>query len=138
MTTTEKLLNDLNHTKGLKYPDIGYSYYADIKGDGQNNRKVYTIINENGGVTRSCTLNAKSARKRCDNIRHFTLMARFPIMQDGGFDYRYRICRQFTGREGEAFVALFCDEWIEPKSYDTYKEALSVLMNHHAKREGAA
>ena len=43
----------LNAKNGLSYPDRGYSYYADIKGDGTNTKRVYTIINKDGGVTRS-------------------------------------------------------------------------------------
>lgn len=67
-TTTEKLLNELNAARGLKYPDIGYSFFADVKGDGTNRRRVYTIINTGGGVTFS-ELNAATARQRCDKIR---------------------------------------------------------------------
>ncbi len=67
-STTDKLLDELNALKGLEYPAIGYSYFADIKGDGRNHRSVYTIINEGGGVTYS-SLNAASPRQRCDKIR---------------------------------------------------------------------
>ena len=68
VTTTEKLLNELNELRGLKYPQIGYAYFADIKGDGRNIKSVYTITNEAGGVQYS-SLNGKSPRKRCENIR---------------------------------------------------------------------
>lgn len=52
----------LNAKHGKSYPDIGYSYYADIKGDGRNMRQVYTIISEGGGVTRS-HMNGATMRK---------------------------------------------------------------------------
>ncbi|QXN71369.1 hypothetical protein RCGINGERSNAP_101 [Rhodobacter phage RcGingersnap] len=29
---TERLLAELNAARGLKYPDLGYSYFADVKG----------------------------------------------------------------------------------------------------------
>lgn len=67
-TTTEKLLTQLNIKRGLEYPDIGYSYYADIRGDGRNIRSVWTIINEGGGVTYS-NLNGSTPRETCDKIR---------------------------------------------------------------------
>jgi len=67
---TDQLLHELNTIKGLSYPDVGYSYFANIKGDGSRpfRRSVYTIISAGGGVTYS-PLNATSARKRCENIR---------------------------------------------------------------------
>lgn len=67
-TVTEKLLNQLNTARGLKYPDIGYSYFADITGDGRKRRSIYTIINAGGGVTYS-EMNASNPRDRCDNVR---------------------------------------------------------------------
>lgn len=67
--TTESLLNELNDKNGLSYPDIGYSYFADVTGSGVYNPKVYTIVNENGGVARSHELNGATPRKRCDAIR---------------------------------------------------------------------
>lgn len=60
-------LKTLNASKGLVYPAVGYSYYADIKGDGRNMRKVYTIINEGGGVTRS-HMNGDTQRETVLNI----------------------------------------------------------------------
>lgn len=68
MTRTEKLLDELNALKGLKYPAIGYTYFADIKGDGRNIKSAWVIINDGGGVTRS-DLNAATPHKRCDKIR---------------------------------------------------------------------
>lgn len=60
-------LEKLNSSKGLVYPNIGYSYYADIKGDGRNIRSVYTITNADGGVTRSF-MNGATKRKTLDLI----------------------------------------------------------------------
>jgi len=68
MTTTEKLLKQLNELRGLKYLEVGYSYFADIKGHGIPSKAIYTIINANGGITRS-ELNATTSRERCQKIR---------------------------------------------------------------------
>lgn len=68
MTQTAKLLKELNALRGRKYPEIGYSFYADVRGDGSNRKSVYTIVNENGGVTYS-PLNGKTSRETCANIR---------------------------------------------------------------------
>jgi hypothetical protein len=67
-STTESLLGELNASKGLVYPQIGYSFFADVKGDGRNIRSVYTVINEGGGVTYS-EFNAATPRERCNKIR---------------------------------------------------------------------
>ena len=67
MNTTEKLLQELNEKRGLSYPQVGYSYFADVKGNGSSSKAVYTIVNENGGVSRS-HLNG-SPRVRCNKIR---------------------------------------------------------------------
>ena len=68
MTTSQVLLDQYNQLRNLKYPDVGYSYYADIKGDGRDIKVIYTIISELGGVVRS-DMNDISPRKRCENIR---------------------------------------------------------------------
>ena len=70
MSVTDQLLRELNTIKGIEYPDVGYSYFADVRGDGSRpvRRSVYSVINPGGGLTYS-PLNAPSARKRCDNIR---------------------------------------------------------------------
>ena len=67
-STTERLLEELNAAKGLSYPQVGYSYFADVKGDGRNIRSVYTIVNAQGGVTYS-NFNAATPRQRCNKIR---------------------------------------------------------------------
>jgi hypothetical protein len=69
MKVTEKLLAELNAARGVQYPEKGYSYFADIRGNGGPIRRaVWTIMNGDGGVTRSC-LNGKTARETCENIR---------------------------------------------------------------------
>lgn len=65
---TERLLAELNRIRGKAYPDIGYTYFVDVKGDGTYNPRVYTIISSGGGVTFS-DLNAATARQRCAKIR---------------------------------------------------------------------
>lgn len=67
-------LEKLNEVKGLKYRDVGYAYYADIKGDGQNNRRIWKIINEGGGVTRS-DLNRSTMRETLQAIQQATIEA---------------------------------------------------------------
>lgn len=67
-TTTARLLAELNATRGLKYPEIGYCYFADIRGDGRYNPAVYRISNAQGGVAYS-ELNGATARERCQKIR---------------------------------------------------------------------
>ena len=68
LSMTNKLLANLNTCRGLAYPDVGYSYFANIAGDGRVHRSIYTIINAQGGVAYSA-LNARSARQCHENIR---------------------------------------------------------------------
>jgi hypothetical protein len=68
MNTTEKLLAEYNRIRGLTYGDIGYTYFADVTGDGRNIRKVYAIINKGGGVNVSDLHNA-NPKIRCSRIR---------------------------------------------------------------------
>ena len=68
MNVTKKLLKELNEARGLKYPDIGYLYWADVVGSGIHSPRVYYIINSDGGVTLS-EYNAANAKKRCAKIR---------------------------------------------------------------------
>lgn len=51
MTKTEAACKAHNKRKGLERNQVGYIYYADIKGNGC--KAVWAVINENGGVTRS-------------------------------------------------------------------------------------
>lgn len=42
----------LNDRRGIKYPDIGYLLYSDIRGDGgPYNPNFYVISNPGGGVS---------------------------------------------------------------------------------------
>lgn len=64
----EAALAGLNRMKGLVYPAVGYVYYADVKGDGTNQRRVYRICNENGGVRIAYDLQGSTMRKTLANI----------------------------------------------------------------------
>lgn len=68
MSTTKKLLHELNTINGVAYLGIGYMYFADVVGDGTARPRIYTVINANGGVTLSA-LNDTNPRKRCTKIR---------------------------------------------------------------------
>lgn len=65
---TEKLLGQLNELRGKKYPDKGYMFYADVRGDGTGRKGCYTIINGDGGVVANA-LNGIPPRARCESIR---------------------------------------------------------------------
>jgi hypothetical protein len=68
MNTTEKLLAEYNQIRGLTYGDIGYTYFADVVGDGRRIRRVYVIRNQNGGIAVS-SLHNYSPIRRCNKIR---------------------------------------------------------------------
>lgn len=68
-TVTDKLLDELNAKKKLVYPQVGYFYFADIRGDGRNIRSVYQITSPGGGVCYAHELNDISSKKRCEKIR---------------------------------------------------------------------
>jgi len=68
---TTKALAELNAARGLTYPMTGYTYWADIKGDGRYRPSVWVIINDQGGVTYS-TLNHERGAKRVERIREAT------------------------------------------------------------------
>ena len=61
----------LNAARNLTYPDVGYSYYADIKGDGVYRPRVYTVTNARGGVTHS-SMNGATKRKTLERINAAT------------------------------------------------------------------
>lgn len=65
---TDELLAILNEARGFKSRDIGFSFFADIKGDGRDIRSVYTVINAGGGVTYS-HMNAGSPKGRIQRIQ---------------------------------------------------------------------
>jgi hypothetical protein len=50
-STIDKLCEALNAAHRLTYPMRGYVFFADIKGDGRNKRRVYIVTNDGGGVT---------------------------------------------------------------------------------------
>ena len=43
--TTTKLIEKLNAANGKEYPDVGFVYFADVKGDGRNIKSVYHVRN---------------------------------------------------------------------------------------------
>ena len=51
----------------LNYPAKGYLQWADIKGDGIYRPRLYVVINETGGVTRS-HLQGRTMRETIANI----------------------------------------------------------------------
>lgn len=69
------LLDEINKLNGnATYPQMGYLYYADIRGDGRNIRKVYAIINIDGGVTAVHNgATAKATVKNLEIIRDYFL-----------------------------------------------------------------
>lgn len=66
-TTIDKLCKAINEANRLTYPMKGYTYFADIKGDGRNVRRVYVITGDAGGVT-ACH-NGPTYRQTAENLR---------------------------------------------------------------------
>jgi hypothetical protein len=66
-TTIDKLCEELNKARRVQYPQRGYTYFADIKGDGRNIRRVYVITGDAGGVT-TCH-NGATYRQTAKNLR---------------------------------------------------------------------
>lgn len=66
-TTIDKLCEAVNALNSLSYPMKGYMYFADIRGDGRNIRRVYAITNDGGGVT-ACH-NGFTYRHTAKNLR---------------------------------------------------------------------
>lgn len=73
-TKTEIALEALNDARGLKYPDKGYSYFANVAGDGRNYCSIFTIVGDAGGVTYS-GLNHIHAPRQIAQIEHATRIA---------------------------------------------------------------
>jgi hypothetical protein len=71
----DNLCDEINKLNGnATYPQMGYLYYADIKGDGRNIRKVYVITNVNGGVTAVHNgATAKATIRNLESIRDYFL-----------------------------------------------------------------
>ena len=66
-STIDKLCEAINKARNVAYPEIGYLYFADVWGDGRNVRRVYSVCNNLGGVTR-CH-NAASYKQTAQNLR---------------------------------------------------------------------
>ena len=66
-TTIDNLCETVNTRNSVSYPMKGYTYFADIRGDGRNIRRVYVITNDKGGVT-ACH-NGKTYRHTAKNLR---------------------------------------------------------------------
>ena len=66
-STIDKLCEAINKARNVAYPEVGYLYFADVKGDGQNRRKVYRVCNKLGGVE-ACH-NASSYKQTAQNLR---------------------------------------------------------------------
>ena len=71
----DNLCDEINRLNGnATYPQMGYLYYADIRGDGCNVRKVYVITNVNGGVTSVHNgATTKATIKNLESIRDYFL-----------------------------------------------------------------
>ena len=69
-TQTEILLDELNALKGVVNPQKGFSYFANVKGDGSRRRSVYTIVSDDGtGGLIYSWMNDKNSVKRLANIK---------------------------------------------------------------------
>ena len=71
----DNLCDEINKLNGnAVYPQMGHLRYANIAGDGRNIRKVYAIINTNGGVTAVHNgSTAKATVRNLESIRDYFL-----------------------------------------------------------------
>lgn len=71
----DNLCDEINRLNGnATYPQMGYLYYADIRGDGHNIKKVYAIVNAGGGVTAVHNgATAQQTVKNLESIRDYFL-----------------------------------------------------------------
>lgn len=67
LTTIDKLCQAINAARGLQYPNKGYLYFADVKGDGRRRRRVWCITSDAGGIT--STHNGKTYRHTAAALR---------------------------------------------------------------------
>jgi hypothetical protein len=67
MSTIVKLCHAINTARGLEYPAVGYLYFGDVKGDGHSRRRVWQVINRDGGIV--ATHNGKTYRETAANLR---------------------------------------------------------------------
>lgn len=66
-TVIDTLCEAINKASRVTYPQKGYTYFADIRGDGQRNRRVYIITGDSGGVT-AC-YNGRTYRETAAKLR---------------------------------------------------------------------
>lgn len=66
-TVISKLCDQINTVRRVSYPNKGYLYFADIRGDGPRKRRVYCIANDSGGVT--AVHNGITHRQTAKNLR---------------------------------------------------------------------
>jgi hypothetical protein len=65
--TIDKLCEAINQARRVTYPQRGYLYFANIKGDGiSRRRRVYMITSDGGGVT---AMHNGSYRQTAKNLR---------------------------------------------------------------------
>jgi hypothetical protein len=67
MSTIVKLCHAINTARGLEYPAVGYLYFGDVKGDGHSRRRVWAVVNHDGGI--ASTHNGKTYRETAANLR---------------------------------------------------------------------
>ena len=74
-SVTQNLVADYNAARGLKYPDVGYLLFQDVKGDGHSKPALYVIYNAAGGVSYS-SMNNRNPRARCAALRAAVVLAK--------------------------------------------------------------
>ena len=74
-SVTQNLVADYNAARRLKYPDVGYLLFQDVKGDGHSKPALYVICNAAGGVSYS-SMNGRNARQRCKKLRAAVVLAK--------------------------------------------------------------
>ena len=70
-----KACKALNAARGVVYPEKGYTYFADVRGDGTSRPSLWVIINEHGGVA-SSTLNRATRKETLAVVERMTAKAR--------------------------------------------------------------
>ena len=65
-TVIQTLCDQINEARRVKYPQKGYLMFSDIKGDGQNRKRVYAVLNDGGGVV---AVHNGSYRQTAKNLR---------------------------------------------------------------------
>lgn len=70
-----KACKALNTARGVVYPQKGYTYFADIRGDGASRPSLWVIVNEQGGIA-SSTLNRSTRKETLAVVERMTKKAR--------------------------------------------------------------